>query len=89
MYASHISPRQQECIVKLVGRECAVDCYLDDKPTEVLWDTAGAQVSIVSVDFLESQLPKVQRRDIKQLLGTKGSRYSLLWMGRDWCEVDK
>ena len=33
----------------------------------------GAQVSIVSVDFLESQLPTVQRRDIKQLLGTEGS----------------
>ena len=72
LYASHITPRQQERIVKLVGRKCVVDCYLDDKPTEVLWDT-GAQVSIVSVDFLESQLPTVQTRDIKQLLGTDGS----------------
>ena len=72
VYASHITPRQQERIVKLVGRKCVVDCYLDDKPTEVLWDT-GAQVSIVSEDFLESQLPTVQRRDIKQLLGTEGS----------------
>ena len=33
----------------------------------------GAQVSIVSEDFLESQLLTVQRRDIKQLLGTEGS----------------
>ena len=72
VYASHITPRQQERIVKLVGRKCVVDCYLDDKPTEVLWDT-GAQVSIVSVDFLRSQLPTVQTRDIKQLLGTDGS----------------
>ena len=68
VYASHITPRQQERIAKLVGRKCLVDCYLDDKPTEVLWDT-GAQVSIVSVDFLESQSPTVQRRDIKELLG--------------------
>ena len=72
VYASHITARQQERIVKLVGRKCVVDCYLDDKLTEALWDT-GAQVSIVSEDFLESQLPTVQRRDIKQLLGTEGS----------------
>ena len=72
VYASHITPRQQERIVRLVGRKCVVDCYLEDKPTEVLWDT-GAQVSIVSEDFLQSQLPTVQTRDIKQLLGTDGS----------------
>ena len=72
VYASHITPRQQERIVKLVGKKCVIDCFLDDKPTEVLWDT-GAQVSIISVDFLESQLPTVQRRDIKQLLSTEGS----------------
>ena len=72
VYSSHITPRQQERIVRLVGRKCLVDCYLEDKPTEVLWDT-GAQVSIVSEDFLQSQLPTVQTRDIKQLLGTDGS----------------
>ena len=71
MYTSHITPRQQEHIVKLVGRKCVVDCYLDDKPTEVSRDT-GAQVSILLVDFLESQLPTVQRRDIKQFLDTEG-----------------
>ena len=68
----HITPRQQERIVRLVGRKCVVDCYLEDKPTEVLWDT-GAQLSIVSEDFLQSLLPTVQIRDIKQLLGTDGS----------------
>ncbi|CAH3139736.1 unnamed protein product, partial [Porites lobata] len=72
VYASHISPRQQERIAKLVGKKCSVKCYLDEKPTEALWDT-GAQVSIVSADFLKSQLPAVQIRDIEQLLGTDGS----------------
>ena len=72
VYASHITPRQQKRIAKLVGKNCLVKCHLDDKPTEVLWDT-GAQVSIVSVDFLKSQLPAVQIRDIEQLLGTDGS----------------
>ena len=32
VYASHITPRQQERIVQVVGRKCVVDCYLDDKP---------------------------------------------------------
>ena len=72
VYASHISPRQQERIAKLVGKKCSVKCYLDEKPTEALGDT-GAQVSIVSADFLKSQLPAVQIRDIEQLLGTDRS----------------
>ena len=59
MYASHITPRQQERIAKLVGRKCSVQCYLDGKPLDVLWDT-GAQVSIVSKGFLKSQLSSVK-----------------------------
>ena len=55
-----------------MGKTCSVKCYLDEKPTEALWDT-GAQVSIVSADFLKSQLPAVQIRDIEQLLGIDGS----------------
>ena len=72
VYASHITPRQQERIAKLVGKKCSVQCYLDDKPFEVLWDT-GAQVSIVSESFLKSQLSSVQTQDIEQLLGSNGS----------------
>lgn len=72
VYASHLTPRQQERIAKLVGRKCSVQCYLNDKPVEVLWDT-GAQVSIVSEDFLKSRLSVVQIMDIEQLLGTDGS----------------
>ena len=72
VYASHISPRQQERIAKLVGKKCSVKCYRDEKPTEALGDT-GAQVSIVSADSLKSQLPAVQIRDIEQLLCTDRS----------------
>jgi len=72
VYASHITPRQQEHIAKLVGRKCSVQCYLDDKPLEVLWDT-GAQVSTVCEGFLKSQLSSVQIQDVEQLLGSNGS----------------
>ena len=66
-------PRQQERIAKLVGRKCSIQCYLDDKPLEVLWDT-GAQVSIVvSEGFLKSQLTYFQIQDVEQLIGSNGS----------------
>ena len=53
MYASRITPRQQEHIAKLVGRKCSLQCYLNDKLLEVLWDTR-TQVSIVSEGFLKA-----------------------------------
>jgi len=49
-----------------------VQCYLDDKPLEVLWDT-GAQVSIVSEGFLRSHLSSLQIQDVEQLLGSNDS----------------
>ena len=68
MYASDITPRQQERIL----HKFLVDCYLDDKASKVLWDT-GAHVSTVSVGFLKSQLPTVKIRGNEHLLGTDGS----------------
>lgn len=56
VYVSDVTPRQQDRIAKLLGRKCTVQCHLDDKPLEVLWDT-GAQVSILSEDFLKSYWP--------------------------------
>ena len=72
VYASQITPRQQERIAKLVGRKCSVQCYLNDKPLEVLWDT-GAQLSILSEGFLKSQLSCIHIKDIEQLVGSNGS----------------
>lgn len=90
-YVSHITPRQQDRVPKLVGRKCSVQCYLNDEPAEVLWDT-GAQVSIVAENFLKSQLPAVQVKDIQQLLGTDVSINLQAANGTDipycgWAEV--
>lgn len=46
-----------------------MQCYLDEKPLDVLW----SQVSIVSEGFLKSQLLSVQIQDVEQLLGSNGS----------------
>ena len=72
VYASQITPRQQERIAKLVGRKCSVQCYLNDKPFELLWDT-GAQLSILSEGFLKSELSCIQIQDIEQLVGSNAS----------------
>ena len=61
------------CMLAILPQgKCSVQCYLDDQPLEVLWDT-GTQVSIVSESFLKSQLSSVQIQDIEQLLGSNGS----------------
>ena len=64
VYVSHITPKQQDRTAKLVGRKCSVQCCLDDKPLEVLWDT-GAQVSILFKGVLKSQLSSVQIQDVE------------------------
>ena len=91
VFSSHMTPKQQDYVAKLVGRVfCAV--LLNDKLMEVLWDT-GAQVSLISEDVLKSQLPSVQVRDISQLLDTQGSISLQAANGTDipycgWAEID-
>ena len=92
VFSSHMTPKQQDYVAKLVGRKCSVQCYLNDKLMEVLWDT-GAQVSLISEDVLKSQLPSVQVRDICQLLDTQGSISLQAANGTDipysgWAEID-
>ncbi len=52
VYVSHLTPKQQHEMAKLVGKRCTVNCLLDEKPLETLWDT-GAQVSIISLCYLK------------------------------------
>ena len=69
VFISHINPKQQFHVAKLVGRKCSVECLLNNRPLEMLWDT-GAQVSIISEYVVNSQFPSIQLRDIQELLGT-------------------
>ena len=50
LYVSHIIPKQQAPVTKLVGRNCTVRCQLNEAETEVLWDTE-AQVFITLLTF--------------------------------------
>lgn len=55
MFACHLTPRQQGKLTKLVGEKCTVNCTIQGKETEALWDM-GAQVSVVSKTWQETHL---------------------------------
>jgi hypothetical protein len=66
-WVSHLTPKQLAKMANLVGETCLVSCFLNGRQLEVLWDT-GAQVSIMTNDFLNAKFPDVKKRDISQLL---------------------
>ena len=71
MYVSHLTPNQHGKVAKLVGRRCMVQCVINNVQTEALWDT-GAQVSIVSKDWIAENLPTAESRQMDELLNDKG-----------------
>jgi hypothetical protein len=68
MFVSHLTPKQRDTVVKLVGKKCQVKCQLNSKETEILWDT-GAQVSILPERILKDMFPDIPVKDIHELLG--------------------
>ena len=66
-FISHLMPKQRSKLVGLIGSKCTVNCILNGKATEALWDT-GAQVSIISGHFLDKTFPYLQVREILELI---------------------
>lgn len=54
-------------MVGLVGKRCTVKGDINGHSLDVLWET-GAQVSIISNDFLRRNLSVVVVKDISELL---------------------
>ena len=54
-------------LTRLVGKRCLVNCTIEKRPTQVLWDT-GAQVSIMSRRWLRDNLPNVPLLDMEPLM---------------------
>jgi hypothetical protein len=90
IFFSHLTPKQHQKVVSLVGRRCSIKTKLNGKRQEILWDS-GAQVSIVSVSFIKRKFPKVLVRDISELLNgdlnvTAANGSSIPCKG--WVELD-
>ena len=66
-FVTHLTPKQSSQIAKLVGKRCTINCKLDGISTKALWDT-GAQVSIISEQFLRRHFPGAKLRNISELL---------------------
>lgn len=68
-----------------------VNCYLDNHPTEALWDT-GAQSSVINDHWRQQHLPHTTIRPIKELLGEENltvhaaNNTPILYLG--WIEVN-
>ena len=67
-FVSHVNPKEYLKITQLVGEKCLVECILNGKKTQVLWDT-GSQVSILSQNFLLEEFPNIKVKELKELLG--------------------
>ena len=91
VYACHLSPREDAAITGLVGKKCTVQCSLNGVETTALWDT-GAQVSIVSSEWIREHLPSAKIRGVEDLLGIKNldlkaaNGTALPYSG--WTEID-
>lgn len=70
IFSCHLTPQQQATVVGLVGKRCTVKGEINRMQTEVLWDT-GAQVSIISTDFVSNNFPEVEVRNIAELLDSE------------------
>ena len=68
MFFSHLTPKQIDTAVKLVGEKCQVKFQLNGKETEILWDT-GAHVSILPERILKDMFQDIPVKDIHELLG--------------------
>ena len=91
-FVSHLTPKDQLKVSKLVGRKCLMNCKLNGVELTALFDT-GAQVSIISLKQLRNHFPLVEIQDIKDLLEstvdlelTAANGTKLPYSG--WVEID-
>ena len=68
MYSSHVTPKQHRKIVDVVGKRCIVPCKLEEICCSALWDT-GAQVSMVSREWLNLNMPNQEIKKLDSILG--------------------
>ncbi|KAL6483870.1 hypothetical protein MHYP_G00087420 [Metynnis hypsauchen] len=54
---------QHSSVTSLVGRQCLVECYLQGRKCEALWDT-GSQVCIIDEYWKNKHLPAAALRDV-------------------------
>ena len=69
-YTSHITPKQRQKLVELVGDKCYISLIIDGATATALWDT-GSQVSLFSRRWLEEFVSDAKVDDLANLLNQK------------------
>ena len=60
---------KQTKMVPLVGKKYLIDCYIQGKLVQALWDS-GSQVTIIDEMWKEVHLPDMRLRDISEIVDT-------------------
>ena len=89
-FVSHITPKQRLKLASLVGKRCVIKCYLNGRECQALWDT-GAQVSVISKEYIDRNLPQSKLKDISELINcelklTAANGTQIPYLG--WTEID-
>ena len=67
IYITNLPLSEQDQVVQLIGEKCQMACKMNDVVTQVLLGT-GAQVSLLSHKWLESNLPRAKILEAGELL---------------------
>ena len=67
-FISHVTPKVHQKLVQLVGERCIIQCKIGGRDEEGLWDT-GAQVSLVSLNWLSSFADPPEVNSLESLIG--------------------
>ena len=59
--------KKQSTVTGLVGKKCIINCYLQGKKAEVLWDT-GSQICAIDEAWKARHLPDIKLRNIAEII---------------------
>ena len=79
-FKTHLTPKQQDKLIKLVGRKCQVRCKVNGVELTALWKT-GAQISLLSKKQLKEHFGDVEIQDVKLSLDD-GTEFELTTANR-------
>ena len=67
VFVSHLTPKEKKTVAKLISSKCLIHCHMNGVESAVLLDT-GAQVSIVSKQFVDLNFPSLQSKRLENFL---------------------
>ena len=68
-FQSHLSPKEESKVIKLISSKCLVNSSLNDISTEALLDS-GAQVSAISESWLRNNFD-IPIRSVSDIVGSE------------------